>query len=108
MEIDMGFERGQGARPKSTSAKISSWYVHYYVYPILNMLEEFNDFICLEQKASFDLLWISELDPSGLDDDLSAILHPEGGIFNNLIAQSSCSEDCRSASWGKVRAACFR
>jgi conjugal transfer pilus assembly protein TraU len=45
LEIDMGFERSQGGRPKAESAKMSSWYVHYYIYPILSMLEIFTDFI---------------------------------------------------------------
>lgn len=97
IEMDMGFERSQGGRPKSASSKISTWYVHYYIYPIIAILELFTDFICL-QETNFDTLWISELDPTGNDDELASILHPEAFMFNNLIAQAACAADCVSAS----------
>ncbi len=97
MQMDMGFEKHQGGRPKGASSKISTWYVHYYVYPILYLLELFTDFICL-QETNFDPLWITELDPTGNDDELSMIFHPEALLFNNLIAQAACSADCVSAT----------
>lgn len=97
LEIDMGLEKSQGGRPKAASSRMSSWYVHYYIYPVISMLELFTDFICL-QETNFDPLWITELDPSGLDDELSAILHPESHLFNNLAAQFSCTADCLFSS----------
>lgn len=97
MQLDMGFERHQGARGKSSSRKTSTWYVHYYIYPIIAMLEIFTDFICL-QESNFDPLWISELDPTGSDDGLSQILHPEVFLFNNLVSQAACMADCTSAT----------
>ena len=97
LQMDMGFERSQGGRPKAASSKISSWYVHYYIYPVLYILELFTDFICL-QESNFDPLWISELDPTGNDDELTMIFHPEALLFNNLISQAACSADCVSAS----------
>lgn len=93
MQMDMGFERYQGGRGKASSNKTSTWYVHYYIYPIIALLEIFTDFICL-QESNFDPLWISELDPTGSDDELSQILHPEIFLFNNLVAQGACSADC--------------
>ncbi|AIL66153.1 conjugal transfer pilus assembly protein TraU (plasmid) [Rickettsiales bacterium Ac37b] len=97
MKIDMGMERHQGGRPKASSSQISRWYAHYYIYPIIYLLEIFTDFVCL-QETNFDPLWITELDPTGLDDELSAILHPEAFLFNNITAQSACSVDCVSAT----------
>ncbi len=97
LQMDMGFEKSQGGRPKAASSKISTWYVHYYIYPILYLLELFTDFICL-QESNFDPLWITELDPTGNDDELSMIFHPESLLFNNLIAQAACSADCVSAT----------
>jgi conjugal transfer pilus assembly protein TraU len=97
LKIDLGFERSQGGRPKAASSKMSSWYVHYYIYPILSMLELFTDFICL-QETNFDPLWITELDPTGVDDELTMILHPEAFLYNNLAAQSTCAADCASSS----------
>lgn len=97
LEIDLGFERSQGGRPKGESSKISTWYAHYYIYPILSMLEIFTDFICL-QETNFDPLWITELDPSGNDDELAMILHPESFLYNNIVAQAACAADCASSS----------
>lgn len=97
LEIDMGFDHSQGGRATASSAQISTWYSHYYIYPIISMLELFTDFICL-QETNFDPLWISELDPTGIDDELAMILHPEAFLFNNLLAQSACSADCVSSS----------
>lgn len=97
LKIDMGFEKNQGGRLKAASSKMSSWYVHYYVYPILYLLELFTDFICL-QETNFDPLWITELDPTGNDDELSMIFHPEALLFNNLVSQAACSADCISAT----------
>ena len=62
MTIDMGIDRGYGSRPKASSVEISKWHVHYYVYPVLLMLNIFTDVICLE-RVGFDLFWITELDP---------------------------------------------
>ena len=97
LEIDMGFERSQGGRPKAASAQISRWYSHYYIYPILSMLELFTDFICL-QETNFDPLWITELDPARMDDDLTNLFNPETFIYNNMAAQAACSADCVSSS----------
>jgi len=100
LEINMGFDRSQGSRPKASSSQMSRWYVHYYAYPILYLLELFTDFICLDE-TNFDVLWISEIDPTGMDDELAMILHPEGFLFNNLVAQTACSADCASSSTGE-------
>ncbi len=100
LEIDFGFERGQMARPKASSHRISQWYMHYYIFPILSLLEIFAGIDCLDEKA-FDVLYMSELDPAGIDDELTMILHPEGFLFNNLLAQTACSADCISSSLPK-------
>jgi conjugal transfer pilus assembly protein TraU len=97
LKLDMGIRRDQGGRPTSSSSQISRWYTHYYAYPILYILELVMDILCLEQ-SSFDLLWVSELDPTGMDDDLASILNPEAFLFNNLLAQAACSADCTATS----------
>ena len=97
LELNMGFERSQGGRPKSSSHKISTWYMHYYIYPVIYMLEIFKDFICL-QEPNFDPLWITEIDPTGTDDELSMILHPDAFLFNNILAQAACSADCTKST----------
>jgi len=102
MNMDVGIKRDMGTRSKATSAKISRWYVHYYMYPLLYWLELFMDFVCLE-RSSFDIAYISELDPMALDDELSNIIHPEAFLYNNILAQTACAADCLSANVGLAR-----
>ena len=93
LEMDMGFDRSQGGRSKAASHQISTWYIHYYIYPVIYLLEIFKDFICL-QESNFDPLWITEVDPTGTDDELSMILHPEAFLFNRVAKiMGACPRD---------------
>jgi conjugal transfer pilus assembly protein TraU len=100
MKIDMGMERGYGARPKAASAETAKVYVHYYIYPLLLMLNIFTDVICLE-RVGFDLFWTTELDPTA-DDELSILMHPEAFLFNNPVSQAACAVDCIKTSLPKA------
>jgi len=85
---------------KGTGTTKSSFYqVHWYVYPVIYWLELLVDFLCLEQQ-SFDVAYITELDPLWNADELSFILNPEAVLFGNPIAQAACSADCAATSAG--------
>lgn len=85
---------------KGTARTQSSFYqVHWYVYPVIYWLELLVDFLCLEQQ-SFDVAYITELDPLWNADELSFILNPEAALFGNPIAQAACSADCAATSAG--------
>ncbi len=73
--------------------------VHWYIYPVIYWLELLTDFLCLE-KASFDVGYITELDPLWNADELSFILNPEAILFGNPIAQAACAADCTATSAG--------
>ena len=73
------------------------WQVHYYVFPILGLLEVFTDFICLEQSP-LDLAYITEVDPRWTDDYLSAFLNPDALLFANPIAVMGCAPDAVAAT----------
>lgn len=79
--------------------KRSFYQVHWYVYPVIYWLELLTDFICLE-KASFDVAYLTELDPLWNDDETGFILNPEAVLFGNPIAQAACAADCGLASIG--------
>jgi conjugal transfer pilus assembly protein TraU len=55
------------------------------------------DFACLEQ-TSFDVAYITELDPLWSDDSLAYIINPEAALFANPIAQAACAADCIASS----------
>jgi conjugal transfer pilus assembly protein TraU len=97
----------QGVVNTSPSGSQDSFYhVHWYMYPIIYWLELLTDFICLE-KGSFDVAYITELDPLWNNDELSFIINPESMLFSNRIAQAACAADCAATTAGFPLAALF-
>ena len=86
--------------------KRSFYQVHWYVYPVIYWLELLTDFACLE-KASFDVAYLTELDPLWNDEETGFILNPEAVLFGNPIAQAACAVDCGLASVGFPNDALF-
>lgn len=102
LTIAPGFDIGQGylAGPSMVGGRSQStakWHVHWYVYPLLYWLEILTDFACLE-SGSFDVAYITELDPLWQDDSLTALINPEAVIFANQVAQAACAGDCVAAT----------
>lgn len=77
----------------------SFYHVHWYIYPVIYWLELLMDFLCLE-SASFDVAYLTELDPLWNDDETAFILNPEAVVFGNPLAQAACAADCAAASLG--------
>lgn len=77
----------------------SFYHVHWYIYPVIYWLELLMDFLCLE-STSFDVAYMTELDPLWSDDETAFILNPESVIFANPLAQAACAADCAAASLG--------
>lgn len=75
----------------------SYYHLHYYIYPLIYWLELLTDLICLE-PSTFDVAYLSELDPTWHDDKLQTLLNPEVFLFANPLAQAACSADCAMAS----------
>ena len=98
-KISPGFDIGHGRAERTnegpnTGAK---WNVHWYVYPLIYWMEVLADVACLEQ-SSFDIAYVSELDPLWQDDALTALINPEVALFANPIAQVACTADCVAAT----------
>lgn len=70
----------------------SFYYVHWYKFPLIYWLNILTDLFCVE-KGDFDIAYLTELDPTWHDDELSFLLNPEALLFSNLIAQAACSAD---------------
>ena len=90
---------GRGHAPASTEKSVATWHVHYYIYPLLYILELFTNAICIEIDG-FDVAYITELDPLWQDDELTFFINPEALLFGNLIAQTACAADCVKATMG--------
>ena len=101
LTIDGGLPAGRGRTGTSggDGAQGSTWHVHYYVYPLLSWIGALIDLGCLE-GGGLDIAWISELDPTWRDDELSFLLNPEAALFADIPAQAACAADCAAASAG--------
>jgi conjugal transfer pilus assembly protein TraU len=102
LDLDPGLPAPEGARHTrgDTTGTDSSFYqAHFYVNPIMYYLEVVTDFPCLE-RGSFDLAYMTEVDPLWNDDELSLILNPDAVLFANPIAIAACAADCVAASVG--------
>jgi hypothetical protein len=119
LTINPGMYVGNGhvssASQKGGNTQMSAQYqAHYYVYPLFYLLELLGDFICFEQ-ASFDLAYMTEIDPTWNDDTLAALVYPETVVFDfrwhRLPAPPIASPPpprCRSTSSSGAQAAMAR
>jgi conjugal transfer pilus assembly protein TraU len=89
----------RGSAKTDTESRNSFYHVHWYIFPLTSWMQMLTDTICVTPE-SFDLLMLSELEPTWADDELSTIFSPESSLFANPIAQAACSADCIAASAG--------
>lgn len=82
---------------KDRTSKRSFYHVHFYLNPMLYWLELALDNNCVERQG-FDLAYLTEADPSWVDDELNGILNPDAFLYGNIVAQSACSADCLASS----------
>lgn len=91
----------RGDTEETDPGKSHSFYqVHWYIYPVLYILEVLMDFVCLGDETSFDVAYLTELDPFWNDDQKNSIINPEAILFGNPLAQAACIADCLSSSAG--------
>ncbi|KLV03563.1 hypothetical protein ABT56_18810 [Photobacterium aquae] len=76
------------------------WHYHYYSYPLLLMLEMIVPNRCSDGQMGMDLLYLSELDATWNDPELSFFTTPEAAIFSNPIALAACITDAASSTAG--------
>lgn len=98
IKMNPGFHIGNGQVSSSSMVggkgqRTAKYHVHYYVYPLLYWMEILADFLCFEQ-TTFDIAYLTEIDPLWQDDALTTIINPEALLFANPIAQAACAADC--------------
>lgn len=89
-----GFKKIHSENEKRTKA---SYHIHYYVYPVLYLLNLLSDFGCMDM-SSYDLAYMSELDPSHQSDTLSNFMNPEVFLLSTPVATAACAADCITAT----------
>ena len=83
---------------KSDGRSPSAFYqAHWYTNPLMFWMEVLLDDNCLE-VGSFDVAYITELDPLWGDSETSFILNPDVALWGNPVAQAACAFDCVAAT----------
>ncbi len=81
---------------------------HYFAFPLTILLDLFWDDRCnADGYRDFDLLYVSELDPTWNSDLLAFFTSPETALFANPAAIAACAADAASAAVGKPLDALF-
>ncbi|WP_435277356.1 TraU family protein (plasmid) [Psychrobium sp. nBUS_13] len=90
------FSLGAGANIPADEdvSNIANYQYHYFSFPIFEMLEILYLPNCGSDYVDFDLMYLSELDPTWQNDLLAIVLSPEAVIFANPIAKAWCTADC--------------
>ena len=72
---------------------------HYFSFPLYEILELFVAPECNPGSYSeFDLLYLSEIDPTWSEDELAMFVNPEGVVMANPALQASCMADCAAST----------
>jgi conjugal transfer pilus assembly protein TraU len=102
-QMSMTGLHGHGADESAiTQDTGSSFYQsHEYIYPLLSWIRIITSVACM-QGGNYDIGYISELDPTWNDDQLTSLLNPEAFLFGNPIAQAACAFDAIKALHGSA------
>lgn len=92
----------KGATEAPLSGTRGAFYqVHWYKYPLIAWLNIITSLGCL-QSGDYDIGYLSEVDPTWHDDELSFLINPEAILFSNPIAQTACVADALAALHGSA------
>ncbi len=102
---------GGGGLPADTPGYVSKplveseqqeafFHAHYYMNPVMYYMELLLDDACIERKG-FDLAYLTEADPTWVDDELNNLFNPDAFLYGNIAAVTACSADCIAATVGK-------
>jgi conjugal transfer pilus assembly protein TraU len=81
---------------------------HYFAFPLTILLDLFWDDRCnADGYRDFDLLYVSELDPTWNSDLLAFFTTPETALFANPAAIAACVADAAAAATGNPLDALF-
>lgn len=100
--------RGTGYAASTEDAQNTAFYqYHYFSYPLMTMMELLMLPQCMDPYYDFDLLYISEIDPTWSNDILSILLSPEAVIFANPVAKAWCAADCVATTANQQQEAAY-
>jgi conjugal transfer pilus assembly protein TraU len=89
-------------KPSSSDVhRLSKFQMHYYAFPILNMLDLFTEASCnSDGYMDMDIAYMTELDPTWNRPGLAALVNFETMLFANPAAKLACSVESMSVNAG--------
>lgn len=97
-KLNLGLKQGRGGRHVvGTSQQRAFFHVHWYKYPLIHWLNLITSVGCM-QGGDFDIAYLTELDPTWQDSEMSFVLSPESVLFGNPVAASACAADALSST----------
>ena len=104
VRLPLGRFRQQGGHGDGTwdSGDLAFYHAHYYAFPLLVMLDLLMDGHCnRDSYLDFDLMYLSELDPTWDNEELAFLLQPEAAAVANPAAIAACMTDAVAATAGR-------
>lgn len=96
--------RGMGHRSKAGDGPTNSgayYNMHYMAFPLMAMLDMLFDASCNpDGYMDFDLMYMTEFDPSWINDELALAVNFETVLFANPAAIAACAVDATAATAG--------
>jgi conjugal transfer pilus assembly protein TraU len=86
-----------GSDDGSSSNQFYSY--HYFAFPLYEILQLYLNPECnAGGYVDFDLLYLSEIDPTWEEDELAVFTQPEVAVAANPLLQVACPADCAAAT----------
>jgi conjugal transfer pilus assembly protein TraU len=96
----------RGSQQRTAQSTRAFQQMHYYIFPVFQILDMFYDIPCLGGKE-FDVAMMTEIVPTWNNDLLALLLNPEAILFGNPLTQLACAADSISALTGLPRKELF-
>ncbi|WP_131783641.1 conjugal transfer pilus assembly protein TraU [Legionella gresilensis] len=97
-KLNLGANATRGGRHVVGNGQQRAFFhVHWYKYPLINWLNLITSSGC-QEGGDFDIAYLTELDPTWQDSEMSFVLSPESVLFGNSIAAASCAADSLSST----------
>ncbi|WP_454784007.1 conjugal transfer pilus assembly protein TraU [Legionella sp. WA2024007413] len=101
IKLNLGLKHSRGGRHVVGHGQQRAFFhVHWYKYPLISWLNLITSLGCM-QGGDFDIAYLTELDPTWQDSEMSFVLSPESVLFGNPVAASACAADAISSTLTK-------
>jgi conjugal transfer pilus assembly protein TraU len=103
IRLPLGSRRLLGTEGKGAyhTDDIAFHHYHWYAFPLLLLLDLFFEGRCnADALMDFDILYVSELDPTWTSSELAFFVNPEAAWLANPVALAACLADGAAATAG--------